>query len=85
LSGVMRTLGVTRKNGGREPIEVDENGFRHFDEAAALEQEAQSTRAPNLLGMLWKVRGEAGGFFTDLAEAIQKDLGVAQAEEAGLV
>jgi hypothetical protein len=35
--------------------------------------------------MLWKVRGEAGGFFTDLAEAIQKDLGVAQAEEAGLV
>jgi uncharacterized protein (DUF362 family) len=85
LSGVMRTLGLTGKNGEREPIEVDENGFRHFDGAAALEQEAQSTRAPNLLGMLWKARGEASGFFTDLAEAIQKDLGVAQAKEGGLV
>jgi uncharacterized protein (DUF362 family) len=81
LSGVMRTLGLTGKNGEREPIEVDENGFRHFDGAAAPEPEMHSTRAPNLLGMLWNVRDEAGGFFTDLGEAMQKDLGVAQAKE----
>jgi uncharacterized protein (DUF362 family) len=86
LSGVMRTLGLTGKNDGRcEPIEVDENGFRHFDGAAAPGQEPQSTQASNLLSILWKVRGEAGGFFTDLAEAIQKDLGAAQAKESTLV
>jgi len=32
--------------------------------------------------MLSKVRGEAGGFFKDLAEAMQKDLGVALAKES---
>ncbi len=82
LSGVMRALGLTGKNGGREPIEVDEDGFRHFDGVAAVpEQGAQPTRAPNLLSMLSNVRGEAAGFFKDLAEAMQKDLGVTRAKE----
>ena len=82
LSGALRALGLTRKNGGREPIKVDEDGFRHFKGVAAIPlRRAQPTGATNLLNMLSKVRGEAGGFFKDLAEAMQKDLGVALAEE----
>ena len=82
LSGALRALGLTRKNGGREPIKVDEDGFRHFKGVAAIPlRRAQPTGATNLLNMLSKVRGEAGGFFKDLAEAMQKDLGVALAKE----
>ena len=82
LSGVLQALGLTGKNDGREPIKVDEDGFRHFKGVAAiLERPAQPTRATNLLNMLSKVRGEAGGFFKDLAETMQKDLGVAPAKE----
>jgi hypothetical protein len=82
LSGAMQALGLTGKNSAREPIKVDEDGFRHFEGVATVpEREAQPTRALNLPNMLSKVRGEAGGFFKDLAEAMQKDLGVARAKE----
>jgi uncharacterized protein (DUF362 family) len=78
LPAVMQTLGLAGNEDRREFVEVDEDGFRHF---AVREQPAQPTRAPNLLSMLSNIQGEAGGFFKDLAEAIQKDLGIARAKE----
>jgi hypothetical protein len=78
LPGVMQGLGLTGNDDTRDLTEVDEDGFRHF---AGSEQPAQPTRPPNLLNMLSKVQGEAGGFFNDLAEAIQKDLGMPRAKK----
>jgi hypothetical protein len=82
LSGVMQALGLMWKDGVREAISVDEDGFRHFEGLApAPEQRAQATPATSLLNTLSKIRGEASGFFKDLAEAMHKDLGVARAKE----
>jgi uncharacterized protein (DUF362 family) len=78
LSGMMQALGLTGNNGGQELTEVDEDGFRHF---AVREERTQPAGAPNLLNMVSKVRGEAGGFFKDLAVAMQKDLGISRAKD----
>ena len=86
LSDVAQALGLTWKNGAREPIRVDEHGFRYFQGVVpAPEQRAQATSATSLLNTLSKIRGGAGGFFKDLAEAMEKDLGVARAKQGKAV
>jgi hypothetical protein len=75
LSGVFRALGLGPKP--HTAITVDEQGFRHFP---GPEPEARPLRdGVNLASIFKNARGEAATFFTDLADAIRKDTGLAEA------
>lgn len=72
LSGVLRSLGIGPKPGAAAT--VDGQGFRHFTSGPP---DPGPTRAGfNLAGLFQNARGETATFFTDLADAMRKDVGL---------
>jgi uncharacterized protein (DUF362 family) len=76
LSGLLRTLGMTSPAAGAAAYTVDDQGFRHFPGQPA---DTLTTDQSNLAGVFKNARTETALFFTDLAEALRKDIALAAA------
>jgi hypothetical protein len=71
LPSVLRTFGINLPTAGAPASSVDEEGFRHFEGRGHAEPFRTSF---NLASFFQNTRSEAATFFTDLADAMGKDL-----------
>ena len=74
LPSLLRSFGVEWQRNGAPGCTVDEDGFRHFP--AATPDRTSSRGAFDLANLFPQMRAETASFFTDLAEAMRKDLGL---------
>ncbi len=71
IPSILRSLGLAKKEHPGEAFALDEQGFRHFDGSPG--GAPRGCDAAGLAGFFRNARTEASSFFTDIAEAMQKD------------
>jgi uncharacterized protein (DUF362 family) len=81
VPGLLRGLGVEWQRSGAPGCTVDEDGFRHFPGGTA--ERTTSDGAFDLAMCFPQMRAETASFFTDLADAMRKDLRLAPEENRG--
>jgi uncharacterized protein (DUF362 family) len=74
LPTLLRTFGFTPPANSEPPSSVDEDGFHHFEGSSGRGEPARDPF--NLASFFKNARSEAATFWTDLADAVGKDLGV---------
>jgi hypothetical protein len=72
IPSLLQSLGLSKKTAA-DAIDVDEEGFRHFEGRAA---EGPRREGFTLAGVFKNAGTEAGTFFTDVADALRKDIGM---------